>query len=331
MAATERLLHSVGKQTFVKCFEFFRENYNKLNRYEMAKIMPTYNPMLQTNNGDSTVPRIASFAIQIFKENKEIEALEICAKAINIPDDVIEEAKSLLIKYKHKGQPLWSPHECALLLEYTQLVLAGKINRMDAIHELSGKLRQVAIGNGDVIDEKYRNVGGVSLQMSCMEYLLTDGSQGMNKAGNNFKRIVQIYQENPDVFKAILNKERADLNNVINQDMVQLKGVERKQKKLHFVYEGRLSTSDIKKIKASRGYKCEACDMTFKGRYPGLDDEFIECHHKIPYSYLREHEERSMKPSDFLILCPNCHAMIHRLDDPGDLDMLKEILKEGEK
>ena len=118
---------------------------------------------------------------------------------------------------------------------------------------------------------------------------------------------------------------------VINQDMVQLKGVERKQKKLHFVYEGRLSTSGIKKIKASRGYKCEACDMTFKGRYPGLDDEFIECHHKIPYSYLREHEERSMKPSDFLILCPNCHAMIHRLDDPGDLDMLKEILKEGEK
>ena len=74
MAITERLLHSVGKQTFVKCFEFFRENYNKLNRYEMAKIMPSYNPMLQTNDDDTSVPRIASFAIQIFKENKEIEA-----------------------------------------------------------------------------------------------------------------------------------------------------------------------------------------------------------------------------------------------------------------
>lgn len=331
MATTERLLHSVGKQTFVKCFEFFRKNYNKLNRYEMAKIMPSYNPMLQTNDSDSTVPRIASFAIQIFKENKEIEALEICANSITIPDDVIEEAKSLLIKYKHKGQPLWSPYECALLLEYTQLVLAGKINRIDATHELSEKLRQIAIDNGDTIDEKYRNVGGVSLQMSCMEYLLTDGNQGMNKAGNNFKSTVQIYQENPDVFRAILNKEQADSNNILNQDVIQLNGVEKKQKKLHFVYEGRLSTSDIKKIKASRGYKCEACGMTFKERYPGLDDEFIECHHKLPYSHLREHEERSMKPSDFLILCPNCHAMIHRLADPGDLDTLKEILKEGKK
>ena len=43
----------------------------------------------------------------------------------------------------------------------------------------------------------------------------TDGNQGMNKAGNNFKSIVKIYQENPDVFKAILNKEQADLNNIL--------------------------------------------------------------------------------------------------------------------
>ena len=257
--------------------------------------------------------------------------MEICANATNIPDDVIKEAKSLLTKYKHKGQPSWTPYECALLLEYTQLVLAGKINRTDATRELSEKLRQTAIDNGDTIDEKYRNVGGVSLQMSCMEYLLTDGQQGMDKAGNNFKSIVKIYQENYGVFKAILNNEQTDTNNVLNQDSIQLSGVEKKQKKLHFVYEGRLSASDIKKIKDSRGYKCEACGMTFKERYPGLDDDFIECHHKIPYSRLKEHEERSMKPSDFLILCPNCHAMIHRLPDPGDLDTLKEILKEGEK
>ena len=56
---------------------------------------------------------------------------------------------------------------------------------------------------------------------------------------------------------------------------------------------------------------CEACACVPEDDYQGLD--LIEAHHRIPLS----RGVRETKPSDFAMLCPNCHRAVHRLINDG--------------
>jgi hypothetical protein len=56
---------------------------------------------------------------------------------------------------------------------------------------------------------------------------------------------------------------------------------------------------------------CEACACVPEDDYQGLD--LIEAHHRIPLS----RGVRETKPSDFALLCPNCHRAVHRLINDG--------------
>lgn len=72
---------------------------------------------------------------------------------------------------------LWDMHEAAVLFQAMLRVLAGEIKRKDAVSDVSSKLREMAIGRGIKIDEKYRNENGVSLQMNCIEYAYKKDNQ----------------------------------------------------------------------------------------------------------------------------------------------------------
>lgn len=55
---------------------------------------------------------------------------------------------------------------------------------------------------------------------------------------------------------------------------------------------------------------CEICGFNFKTVYGKIGDGFIEAHHVVGLSTTSgEHE---IKPSDFIMVCPNCHKMLHR-------------------
>lgn len=95
----------------------------------------------------------------------------------------------------------------------------------------------------------------------------------------------------------------------------------------HIKYEGRLSNKDIKAIKEYLGYTCMACGLDPIKEYGEDKKGIMEAHHKNPYSEMNEGEIREVKPDDFLILCPNCHKLIHKLDSPNDLEELKKLVK----
>lgn len=94
----------------------------------------------------------------------------------------------------------------------------------------------------------------------------------------------------------------------------------------HTKYEGRLSNKDIQTIKEHLGYVCMACGLNPAKEYGEDKKEIMEAHHKNPYSEINEGEIREVKTDDFLILCPNCHKLIHKLDSPDDLEGLKELV-----
>ena len=96
-----------------------------------------------------------------------------------------------------------------------------------------------------------------------------------------------------------------------------------KQRKLHDKFDRCSSISA--KVKKIKGYKCEACGLNFTDKYGALGNKFIETHHLIPFSSLHEGKTR-LSINDFAVLCSNCHSMIHRLDDPSNLDELKKAI-----
>ena len=72
------------------------------------------------------------------------------------------------------------------------------------------------------------------------------------------------------------------------------------------------------------GYVCQCCFIDFEKVYGSdIGSEFIEVHHLLPISQT-EGEHDLNAETDLVPLCPNCHAMIHRLDDEEmTLDKLK--------
>lgn len=95
----------------------------------------------------------------------------------------------------------------------------------------------------------------------------------------------------------------------------------------HLSYEGRLSYSDKRKLKKLLGDTCCACGIKMSDIYGDIGKGYIELHHKIPYSEMAENDTRILTQSDFCVLCPNCHKMVHKLDDPDDIELLSSIVK----
>jgi putative restriction endonuclease len=55
---------------------------------------------------------------------------------------------------------------------------------------------------------------------------------------------------------------------------------------------------------------CEVCNFNFEAIYGELGKGFIEAHHIKPISELTEGEKTSV--NDLIMVCSNCHKMLHR-------------------
>lgn len=64
------------------------------------------------------------------------------------------------------------------------------------------------------------------------------------------------------------------------------------------------------KVKHDGKLFCEKCDFCFEDVYGKLGKDFIEAHHKVPLSQINEEHEVSI--DDFMMVCSNCHSMLHR-------------------
>ena len=58
-----------------------------------------------------------------------------------------------------------------------------------------------------------------------------------------------------------------------------------------------------------QGYKCRVCGFDFEDFYGDIGHEYIEVHHIKPLS---EGEQNPDPAYDLIVVCSNCHKMIHR-------------------
>lgn len=89
---------------------------------------------------------------------------------------------------------------------------------------------------------------------------------------------------------------------------------------------------DAKKLfKDQHGGKvyCEICGFDFSEVYGEIGEDFIEAHHKAPVSLMEEDDVTKIE--DLIMVCSNCHRMIHRKLPWMSIDELKQILSKNNK
>ncbi len=103
------------------------------------------------------------------------------------------------------------------------------------------------------------------------------------------------------------------------------------QLKSHYRRERSSKLISLKKgqyQKINMALNCEICGFSFEENYPeALGKGFIEAHHKIPLSKIDKVVRTTL--DDLLLVCSNCHRMIHRTKDSDDnlLQLLKHFGK----
>ncbi|MEK4245294.1 HNH endonuclease [Psychrobacillus sp. FSL K6-2684] len=69
---------------------------------------------------------------------------------------------------------------------------------------------------------------------------------------------------------------------------------------------------------------CEVCDFDFFEKYGELGEDFIEGHHIIPVSELKEGQ--STRVEDIALVCSNCHKMLHRRRPWLNKNQLRDLI-----
>lgn len=98
-----------------------------------------------------------------------------------------------------------------------------------------------------------------------------------------------------------------------------------------YVYHRKIerNATAAKNAKKFHGLVCQACDVDMEKRYGTIGRGYIEAHHLKPISTLEEGVAvRYDVREDFAVLCANCHRMIHRTSDPGDLNGFRKLIRE---
>jgi 5-methylcytosine-specific restriction protein A len=81
-------------------------------------------------------------------------------------------------------------------------------------------------------------------------------------------------------------------------------------------------------LKSTGRLACEACDLDFGERYGRRGEGFIECHHTQP---LAESGETVTRLDDLMLLCSNCHRMVHLRRPMLSIDDLRSALTQPER
>lgn len=129
--------------------------------------------------------------------------------------------KTLIEKSGEMGQRVpWDMSEAVIMLNALISNHEGKISRKEAIESVSSELRARAKRNGLEVDEVFRNINGITLQMSTMEYILTNGKKGMKKSpvSKLFRDAVTMYQNDRATYEKTLRAARNVMDTKSIQD-----------------------------------------------------------------------------------------------------------------
>lgn len=104
---------------------------------------------------------------------------------------------------------LWEQDEALILLDALLRIVNEGYPRKQAVAEVSETLRKRAIDKGIKIDDIFRNINGIDMQLNCMIYVLTDGEKGLKCSSKVFRQAVDLYKNNRTEYEILLREAKS--------------------------------------------------------------------------------------------------------------------------
>ena len=233
--------------------------------------------------------------------------------------------------------PTWTRDELILLLDfYLQHTPKIPSKASTEITALSKLLNRLQAKLGGEMKEKFRNINGVYLKlMNFRRFDPEYEGKGMTHGGKDEEVVWNLFAHDPLELKKVASAVRAFVSDDAELPLPTLEDAEESESEegaiLTRVHRFRERDSKIIKRKKDEVRErlgclvCEVCGFEFGTTYGKHGDGFIECHHTKPVSQIKVGEKTKL--SDLVLLCSNCHRMVHRKQPWLSLEQLAKFLK----
>lgn len=243
---------------------------------------------------------------------------------------------------KSKRNPAWSRDEIILALDLYRQLQGGWPKKNDQkVCELSQTLNQFWQVQGYAGDT-LRNTNGVKMKLMNLRTHDPKYEKGAGlKAGNKLEAEVWTdFWARPDYLIETATAIRASIASLGRESSLEtitlqiddIDEVEAAEGRfLTLIHRRRERSSTIAKNKKDKTLAkngrliCKAGGFDFVERYGEHGAGFIECHHIKPLAELSG--ETKTRLSDLVLLCANCHRMIHAKRPWLTVDELRQILR----
>lgn len=178
----------------------------------------------------------------------------------------------------------------------------------NAIKKLSDLLNSLSIVPQSMRGETFRNCTGVNKQIYLFRTSSSKGEKDPN-VGAIFYSVADDYRGN--------EKEIHHIANAIKRNLAYFNGATFGAAEESYDFpEGALLSHlhrmieirDSKNLKAAE--ICEVCHLDFSQVYKPISGGFLQLHLTVPVTELDS--RKKYKPDEFITVCPNCHAMLHK-------------------
>ena len=176
------------------------------------------------------------------------------------------------------------------------------------IIELSELLNELPIIPLSVRGEIFRNSNGIKNQLIKFKSSYPKGKKDSH-VGSIFYEIADEFSGRKDDLHKIasaIKQNRDFFKNVTFGS--ELEGEDFPEGTLLYHLHRVLETRDGRKIFPAGN--CEICHLNLSEVYEPIPGNFLQCHLSVPLTELNG--SKKYKASDFITVCPNCHAVLHR-------------------
>lgn len=246
---------------------------------------------------------------------------EVQQKLERLGFEVLADNPAELTKVRN---PNWTRDELILALDYY-------LDHRDEAHDdtspnviaLSEEISALARLFGHSASETLRNANGVSMKLLNLRAhdpdYKTRGQVGLRRGNRLEKELWNRFADDHAALKGLAKAIRQwirtsgeELHSAVDEPEVAEAEEGRIVTRLHRTRERDPSIVKRKKTSFKRKHGrlfCEACNFDFLAVYGERGEGFIECHHTKPVSLLTEGELTRI--TDLVLLCANCHRMVH--------------------
>ncbi|MET4431571.1 HNH endonuclease [Mycolicibacterium sp. 624] len=202
--------------------------------------------------------------------------------------------------------------------------------------ELSALLQRLPIHALNIRGPRFRNPDGVSMKTTNIAAHLPGRGNKLDHGNRLDGVVLQDFLDNePAMIQTAQLIRDGVASGVLTADYVELIDIDemdgeategRLLERRHIVRERSrsLRKKKIAKHLAQHGnLACETCGFNFRATYGEKGDGIIECHHVVP---LHETGPKSTRLKDLILICANCHRMIHHAQPWLNPDQLRDLI-----